>query len=169
MPLESWTRTQMAPRWGTLQREPDAFFDSIVEMMCSSLDAPISMISIIQNNYHFVRASHGLPALVRADGELPISHSICQHVVGMGRPLVVADAMAHPLVRNNPSVAEDNIAAYLGEPLHAANGVPCGTLCVLDTRPRDWREKERRMISITAMIVEKALGWPDGVQDFPVN
>ena len=169
MPLQSWKRKQMAPRWAMLQREPDAFYDSIVEMMCSAMRVPVAMISIIQDSRHFVHASHGIVSGDPKAREIPISHSLCQHVVAMGRPLVVSDTLGHELVRRNPAIVEFGVAAYLGEPLHGNDGKPFGTLCVFDTRARDWAENHRRMLSITAMIVEKAMNAPKGAPDFPMN
>lgn len=167
MPLESWKRTPMSPRWGTLQRDPDTFYSAMVEMMCSSMRVPVAMISVFKQGRHFVRAAHGLCAADVA--EIPISHSLCQHVVAMGRPLVINDAIAHPLVCDSPAIGEFGIAAYLGEPLHGLDGKPMGAMCAFDTRARDWAENHRRMFSITAMIVEKALTSPEGEKDFPIN
>lgn len=158
----------MAPRWGTLQREPDAFYGSMVEMMCSAMRVPAAMISVIQDRRHLVRAAHGL-GVVADLKEIPISHSLCQHVVAMGRPLVINDTFGHVLVRDHPAIAAFGVAAYLGEPLHGPDGKPFGSMCVFDTRARDWAENHRRMFSISAMIVEKALTSPEGAKDLPTS
>ncbi|MEL7154715.1 MAG: GAF domain-containing protein, partial [Pseudomonadota bacterium] len=150
-------------------RDPEGFFHSIVEMMSSALRVPVSMISIVQEKRHLVHAAHGLEHLQSDRIEVPIRYSICQHVVAMGRPLVVSDAFAHPLVRDNPMVRERNITSYMGEPLHGANGRAIGTLCAMDLRARDWTDTQRSMLSIAAMIVEKALSWPDGNGEFPAR
>ena len=74
MPLESWKPTQMAPRWDALQRDPEGFFNSIVEMMSSALRVPVSMISILQDDRHFVHSAHGLAHLQEDRLEIPIAH-----------------------------------------------------------------------------------------------
>ena len=162
MPLTSWKPTQMTPRWDVFQRDPDSFHKAIVDMMCSALRVPVSMVSILHDNRHLVYAQHGLGHLLEETSELPITHSICQHVVAMGRPLVVCDAFAHPLVQGSPAVLQCNVNAYLGEPLHGIDGKPMGSLCVLDTRARDWSDSQRRMMSIAAMVAERALQWAHG-------
>lgn len=161
MPLQSWQKTAMKPRWREHQREPAPFFDTMVEMSCKALRVPAAMISLVDDARHAIRASYGLPASITAIGEVPMSHSLCRHVVAMGRPLVVIDALAHPLVSNNPSVREFGLAAYLGEPLHDGNGNAVGCFSVFDYNARDWTETQRRMMSINAMIIERALNWSD--------
>ena len=99
MPFTSWKPTRMAPRWDAFQREPNAFHQSIVDMMCSALRVPVSMVSILRDDVHVVHAQHGLERLVADTSRIPLTHSLCQHVVAMGRPLVVCDAFSHPLVQ----------------------------------------------------------------------
>ncbi len=169
MPLQAWQKTRMPSRWIVHQREPKAFFSSIVEMTGKALNVPTAMISVVREERHVVRFSHGFQSPWFDKGEVPFSHSLCKHVVAMGRPLVVRDAFAHPLVRSSPAVEDFGLVSYMGEPLHDRDGKPVGCFSVFDTRARDWSENQRRMISINAMIVEKAMNWPDCVSEMPVN
>ena len=169
MPLQSWQKTKMPSRWIVHQREPKAFLESIVEMTCKAVNVPVSMISVVTEDRHDIRFSYGFRSSWFNSDEIPMSHSFCKHVTAMGRPLVVRDALAHPLVRNSPAVSDLGLVAYLGEPLHDHSGKSVGCFSVFDHRARDWSENQRRMISINAMLVEKALNWPDGVSDMPVN
>ena len=68
-------------------------------------------------------------------GELrstPLSHSFCRHVVESGAPLEVVDARLHPKVRDNPSIEDYGIVAYLGMPLTTSTGERLGALCAID-------------------------------------
>lgn len=169
MPLQAWQKTQMQPRWLTYQRDPDPLFDTLVEMTCKALRVPAAMVSMVDQHRYLIRASYGLPDSITAVGEVPLSHSLCLHVVGMGRPLVVTDALAHPLVADNPTVREFGLTAYLGEPLHGKDGDPMGCFAVFDYKARDWTEVQRQMMSINAMVLERALNWPEDETVLPVS
>jgi GAF domain-containing protein len=58
--------------------------------------------------------------------------------VGTGTTLVIPDTRSHPLLREQPEVAEQGIVAYLGVPLRGASGHVLGTLCVMDSQARVW-------------------------------
>jgi diguanylate cyclase (GGDEF)-like protein len=60
------------------------------------------------------------------------------------RPLEVVDARSHPKVRDNPSIEEHGIVAYLGVPLTTSAGVRLGALCAIDHEPRQWTGRDPR-------------------------
>ena len=155
-------------RWLRLQRDPEAFFATVLEMTARAVQAPVAVISIITASRYQFRFAHGLSPSVEAPCELPFIESPCRHVAEMGRPLIINDVLAHPLVRSSSMVSDLGIAAYLGEPMHDENGKSVGSFCVFDRHARDWTEDEVRLVSINAVLVERALNWPDGltVPDF---
>lgn len=169
MPLELWEKTGMPSRWLQLQHDPASFFDTVLEMTVRAMDVPAAMISAVYSDRQDIRAMHGRFGDIGASSELPLSHSLCKHVVGMGRPLVVRDALAHPLVKDSKGVRDSGITACAGEPLHDTLGNPIGSFCVLDRNIHDWSEAQLRMMSINAMIIERALNWPDGEESFPAD
>lgn len=167
MPVEAWARTKMTPRWIEHQRDPHIFLNDMLEMTAKALDVPASTISAVSDTHHDVRLAYALPRQAVATGPVPLSHSLCKHVVAMGRPLVVRDAWNHPLVRNSQALRESGVVAYIGEPLHDEAGTPVGSFCVFDDTARQWTATQCRIMSINAMIIEKALNWPDGQVSFP--
>ena len=88
------------------------------------------------------------------DRGTPIAYSFCRHVVATGRPLVVKDARADPLVADNPAVDELDVLAYAGIPLVDDGGQPIGALCAIDDRPRDWRDDE---VLLLHRLAERAI------------
>jgi GAF domain-containing protein len=56
----------------------------------------------------------------------------------------VRDLARDPRFANNPFVKERGLRFYAGVPLRGPNGLPIGSLCILDTKPRDmtWQEQE---------------------------
>ena len=46
----------------------------------------------------------------------------------------------------NEDEVEFGLSNYLGYPVHAPDGTPYGTVCVLDSRPRDYSAEERALL-----------------------
>jgi hypothetical protein len=69
---------------------------------------------------------------------LPLTHSFCKHVVELQEALIVGDAREHPLLKDNPAIKELGAVAYAGMPLVTPEGHILGTLCFVDTKPREW-------------------------------
>jgi diguanylate cyclase (GGDEF)-like protein len=67
-------------------------------------------------------------------------------VVEDGAPLEVVDARTHPKVRDNPSISEFGIVAYLGVPLTTADGERLGALCAIDHEPRQWTGRDHGVL-----------------------
>jgi PAS domain S-box-containing protein len=82
--------------------------------------------------------------------ELPLELSICQHVVSSRSPLVVSDTAADPLLRDNLAVTKYGLRSYAGLPLLAGDGSAIGSLCVADTRPREWTQSDVLMLTSLA-------------------
>ena len=89
--------------------------------------------------------------------ETPLSHSFCQHVVTSGEALIVENAPEHPVVCDNRAVTELGVAAYLGVPLTTPSGQVLGSLCVVDTKPRQWSKDDVKIIRDVAEIVMREI------------
>lgn len=159
----SYESSGSSPRWLHLQRDPDAFFATVLEMTARAVNTPAAVISVITEARYQIRFAHGLTSSVTAPCELPFIETPCRLVAEMGRPLIINDVLSHPVARSSPLVKDLGIAAYLGEPLHDENGRSVGSFCVFDRHARDWTEADSQMVSINAVLIERALNWPDGV------
>lgn len=114
----------------------------IVSTVRATIRVPIVLVTQVTVDRQLVLVNQGahLPDPI-AQG-IPLSHSICQHVVAMNFPLVVDDALAHPLTRNNSAVAEFGVGAYLGAPLHYERIRERGALCAIDMHRRRWSQSD---------------------------
>ena len=75
----------------------------------------------------------------------------------MDKPLIVEDALVHPLVCKNPAIADLGVAAYLGQPIHAADGTPIGAICAIQTKPRKWSDNEISAMKLLAELVDEQI------------
>ena len=106
-------------------------FDRFTRLAARLLHAPIALVSLIDGGRQFFKSLLGLAEPIAVAPETPLSHSFCQHAVERAVPLVVEDARAHPLVRDDLAV-EALGATYLGIPLATADGIVLRSLRVAD-------------------------------------
>jgi GAF domain-containing protein len=121
-----------------LDSPPTRTFDRLTQLAAQLLEAPVSLLTLVDSERQFFLSSAGLPEPLRSARETPLDLSICQYAVAQGRPLIVGDTRADPVLAGNPAVTGMGVAAYAGIPLVVADGHAVGTLCVLDFVVRDW-------------------------------
>jgi PAS domain S-box-containing protein len=121
-------------------------FDRLTRLAAKILRAPVALLSLVDGDRSFFKSSVGLPELWTARREMPLSHSVCRHVVALNAPLVINDARAHPLVSDNRAVAELRIVAYAGIPLVTSAGHTLGTFAVIDIVAREWTPDDVTML-----------------------
>jgi signal transduction histidine kinase len=124
------------------EERPDGSLDRYARLVHRTLDVPVSLVTFVRTDRQVFPGCFGLPPPYDASRETPLSHSFCQYVVADRAPLVVSDARRTARVCDNPAVAELGVIAYAGWPLRAATGDVVGSLCAIDTVPREWREEE---------------------------
>jgi GAF domain-containing protein len=60
--------------------------------------------------------------------------------------MVIEDLARDRRFANNPMLKEHGIRFYAGVPILAPNGQPIGSLCLLDLKPRQLSEREKRLL-----------------------
>jgi GAF domain-containing protein len=126
---------------------PEDSFNRYIRLGRAFIDAPVLLISLVDADRQYFKGHHGLPEMVAASCQTPLSHSFCQHVVHSGDALVISDARRDPLVKDNPAVTDLGVIAYLGIPLRSRNRHVLGSFCVLDSKPRIWIDQDIRIMT----------------------
>ncbi len=124
--------------------------ESIVLSACYLLDAPSGGLMLVTGNTQEVLVGQGEPT------DLPVETSFCQHVTD-GQPFGVDDAMNDLLVCNMEVVLDGAVRAYLGVPVIFWKQV-IGSLCVWDSKPREWTTTDVRALSALSLTVQELLG-----------
>ena len=138
---------------GLLDSEPDPAFDRHVRLAAEVLNAPVALVSLVDEDRQFLKSCIGVDEPIASERETPLSHSFCQHAVAQREPLIVEDAREHPVLKHNPAVEESGAIAYAGVPLIDTAGHALGTLCVLDHRPRQWTKHQVELLGDLAASV----------------
>lgn len=140
--LSDPARIETLHRLNLLDVTPEPVFDRLVQIAHQLLGAPVSLITMVDDEQQYFKAAVGLDGSVAVSRKTPLSHSFCQHVVTSGRPLIVDDARINPLVRENLAVRDLSVIAYLGVPIISPEGFVLGSFCVIDAHPREWKPVE---------------------------
>lgn len=144
---------------------PEERFDRLTRLVAMTLSVPVVLVSLVDTRRQFFKSTYGLPEPWSSDRETPLSHSFCQHVVERASPLVINDASADPLVCDNLAVRDLDVQAYLGIPLRTQNGYVLGSLCAIDSHPRQWTEKEQAILAEFARLVEDQIALRERVEE----
>lgn len=157
MPIRSWEVDQARLRdpkrlaalrsTRLLDSAPEPAFDRLTREASSKLDAPISLVSLVDDERQFFKSATG--QIAGGVRETPLSQSLCKFAVSRGEPVVIDDVFEHAELRE---AADIGVRAYAGAPLTTSDGHVLGALCVIDSRPRDWTEDQ--VEALTAMAAE---------------
>lgn len=140
--LNNPKRLDALKRTCLLDTLPEASFDRLTRLASQVIAAPVSLVSLVDLNRQFLKSHVGVDDALAREQQTPLSHSFCKFVVASGEELVVEDAREHPLVKDNPAIADYNVIAYLGIPLTSPEGWHLGSLCVIDQKPRRWTDQQ---------------------------
>ena len=125
-------RLAVLDAYGILDTPPEKAFDDVVHLVSQLLDAPIAAVNLIAQDRQWFKAEVGLG--VR---EMALDDSICKFALLEERRMVVPDMLEDERFRCNPLVARSpGLRFYAGQLLKTRDGIPLGTLCVLDLAPR---------------------------------
>lgn len=128
-------------------------FDVITGMASRLLRAPIALLTLVDADRQWFKSHTGLE--IR---QTPRELAFCAHAIHGTGPFVVPDARLDERFADNPLVAgEPRMRAYAGIPLTSAEGLPLGTLCVIDHLPRDFTEAELGILKDLADLARKEI------------
>jgi len=126
-------------------------FDDIVRVVSAICETPISVINLIDQGRQWFKAEIGLG--VR---ETPLSASICAHAILQPGLLVVPDTLVDRRFADNPLVTGvPHLRFYAGALLQTSDGLPLGTICILDYKPRHLSDNQKDLLRLMASQIMK--------------
>ena len=151
LPGNEAARLKALRRLLLLDTPPEARYDRIVQYVAALFDVPMALISLVDEDRQWFKASVGLQVC-----ETTRDVSFCGHAILAPEVMVVPDARTDPRFHDNPLVTgAPYIRFYAGAPLRMPEGELIGTLCILDTRPRRLDASELAHLGhLRGMVVE---------------
>lgn len=128
-------------------------FEHITRAARQMLRMPIAAISLVDESRQWFKSIQGLDAT-----ETSRDDSFCGHAILGEDAFIIPDARRDERFADNPLVVDAPwIHFYAGHPLRAARGLPVGTLCVADRKPRKFGDRERAVLASLARATEAEL------------
>ena len=136
-------------RYQVLDTGPERPFETVVSLIEDLLETPICAVNLLDADRQWFKARRGLDVC-----ETARDIAFCNQTIEQAEPLIVPDAAADPRFAENSMVTgEPHIRAYAGVPLVSPDGYQIGTLCAIDTKPRDFAEHEIKLLTKCAKLV----------------
>jgi two-component sensor histidine kinase len=125
-------RLQALQNYEILDTPREKYFDEIVTIASSVCEAPIAVVNLISNDRQWFKAEIGI-----GQRELPLDVSICRYAILEEDMLIINDLALDERFTCNPLITQnDGLRFYAGALIKTPDGVPIGTVCVLDKNPK---------------------------------
>lgn len=155
VPCGEDARAQIIAAYGVDGLLDDGDLAGIAAFAARLCETPIALVSLVEKERQRFLARNGIDA-----AETPRTTSFCAHAMLEPAPLVVPDAAVDPRFAEFALVTgAPYIRFYAGAPLVSSEGVPLGSLCVIDTvaRPEGLTDLQREGLEVLARSVMQRL------------
>ena len=115
-----------------LDTPPEPEFDDIVQLARKFCETPVALVSLVAIDRQWFKARVGFDVC-----ETSIGQSVCAHALEVDSILIIPDLTLDPRTRDNTLVTgAPHIRFYAGAVLRSPDGIPIGSLCVIDDKAR---------------------------------
>lgn len=152
-PQNEASRLQALRSLNVLDMRSEERFDRLTRLAKRLFDVPIALVSLVDENRQWFKSYVGLK--VR---ETPRDISFCGHAILGSAIFLINDTKIDERFADNPLVLnEPYIRFYAGCPLRSFDGSALGTLCLIDTRPRQFIDSDLAALKDLAELAENEL------------
>ena len=145
-PENEFVRLKALKEYSILDTLPEEEYDDITKLASRICETSISTISLIDEKRQWFKSKVGLNAT-----ETSRNDSFCAHaIIEPDKIFTVKDSRLDARFSDNPLVVgEPHVIFYTGVPLVSPEGLPLGTLCVIDDKPKELNEEQ--LIALQAL------------------
>lgn len=147
IPLNEEERVKALKKYNILDTLPEEDYDHITMLASVICDTPISTITLIDSDRVFLKSHRGFEG---NSGDR--ASSFCAHAINDPyQMMVVPDSRKDYRFADNPNVTgEPHVVFYSGIPLVTEDGYAIGTLCVIDSKPHEINEIQKKSLKSLA-------------------
>ncbi|MFV0294781.1 MAG: diguanylate cyclase domain-containing protein [Hyphomicrobiaceae bacterium] len=137
-------------RYHILDTPPDGAFDDIARLASQFFDAPIAIISLVDEDRVWFKSACGLEGV----HQIERGPGLCASAIMQDGVYVAEDLKQDPNSLANPLVARANgFRFYAAAPLKSSRGSALGTICVLDVKPRTFTAENAKQLQSFGRLV----------------
>ncbi|GAA6141648.1 ATP-binding protein [Hydrogenophaga sp. 5NK40-0174] len=150
LPAQEAERLARLRRFGVLDTLPQESFDHITTLASAICGTPMALVSLVDEDRQWFKSKIGLSA-----SETPREMAFCAHaILDPDHVMVVENAHQDERFRDNPLVTGDpRVCFYAGAPIVTRDGLPMGTVCVIDHQPRKLDAQQEQSLRSLASLV----------------
>jgi PAS domain S-box-containing protein len=153
LPTNEAERLKALRRYDILDTPPEVAFDRLTTLAARLFDVPIALVSLIDESRGWFKSCYGFDLC-----EVKRDATICSFALLYDDVLVIPDTRQDSRLVCNPFVqSEPGLRFYAGAPLITEDGFTLGTLCLLDTKPREvlTPEQTATLTDLAAMVIDE--------------
>lgn len=142
LPKNEKERLSALKQLNLLDSPPDEAFDDFTFLASNICNSPIAIITLLDETRQWFKSKVGIDAC-----ETPREISFCGHAILGDDIFEVTDALSDERFMGNPLViGEPKIRFYAGIPIKTKEGFNLGTLCVIDSVPKELTDTQRNAL-----------------------
>ena len=129
---------------------PENVYDDITRIATEITGVPVALLTLLDSDRQWFKSKQGLKM-----SETPREYSFCAHaILEPDEMLVVEDTRYDERFHDNPLTTGDpHIVFYAGVPIVDSDDHAFGTLCVIDSRPRNLTENKQMALKALAKLI----------------
>ena len=152
-PVDEHVRLSALESTRLLDTDAEERFDRYTRLVRKLFDVPIALVSLVDRDRQWFKSRQGLDAR-----ETHRDISFCGHAILKDEVFVIEDASRDVRFDDNPLVSgQPNIRFYAGAPINTPDGQRVGTLCIIDSQPREIATVDIDSLSDIAAMVSNEL------------
>ncbi|MGB5179338.1 MAG: sensor domain-containing diguanylate cyclase [Gammaproteobacteria bacterium] len=152
-PADETTRIDTLHALDILDTSHEERFDRLTRLAKRLFSVPIALVSLVDEDRQWFKSCQGLSA-----SETSRDISFCGHAILGDDIFLITDATMDERFHDNPLVSDEpHIRFYAGYPLSAPNGSKLGTLCIIDSKPRELGEDDQALLRDLGRMAEQEL------------
>lgn len=155
IPFNEQLRLQDLYSYDILDSEKEKDFDDLLEVAAHIYGCPMAAITFVDDRRQWLKSKVGVDENTH---ETPRDIAFCAHTILDNDVLIVKDATMDERFCGNPLVTGGpGIRFYAGAPIVSTGGYRLGSICVIDSEPRELTQREAKMLQVLSRQISKLL------------